>query len=85
MSWNLPQLRKIPDLGGVFVDAIASKFSRFVADIHNLTLRGQKVLLDSIRCEGDEDSILDCPSVTDEECFEHLEDAGVICEGELTS
>ena len=45
-------------------------------------LAGQRVLLDSIRCEGHEDSILDCPSVSDEDCFAHLENAGVVCEGE---
>ena len=44
-------------------------------------MRGQKVVLDSIRCEGHEDSILDCPTIFDEVCYDHLEDAGVICEG----
>lgn len=53
-------------------------------DHEDLATRGQKVLLDSIRCEGHEDSILDCPSVTDEECYRHIENAGVVCEGELT-
>lgn len=63
-------------------DALASKFSRFVEDRVALSDSGQKVHLDSIRCEGDETSIMECPHVTDEVCYKHLEDAGVVCEGQ---
>ena len=62
-------------------DALASKFSRFVVNRQELQSSGQRVLLDSIRCEGHEESILDCSSTTDEDCYEHLENAGVVCEG----
>ena len=52
-----------------------------MADRNALAMMGQKVHLDSIRCEGHEDGILHCPSVYDEYCYQHLENAGVVCEG----
>ena len=63
----------------LFVDAIASKFSRFVPDRE--AIKDQVVAQDSIRCEGDEGSIFDCPHSTSEDCYEQIENAGVICEG----
>lgn len=67
------------------VDAIASKFSRFVPDPDNTTLLQQKVVLGSIHCEGHENSLSDCPTVSSEDCYKHIEDAGVICEGMISS
>ena len=62
-------------------DAIASKFARFVSD--HESIKDQPVVKDSIHCVGDEDDIADCPHSTDEDCYEHIEDAGVICEGKI--
>ena len=61
------------------VDAIASKFARFVTN--HSSIENQPVVLARIQCEGDEESILQCPNITNEDCYEHIEDAGVICEG----
>ena len=60
------------------VDAIASKFSRFEPDPRDITLRQHKVVLSSIHCEGHENSLFDCLTVSSEDCYFHF---GVICEG----
>ena len=56
---------------------MASKFSRFKSDV---TLN-QSVVLDDVQCIGSETSILDCPHTRYENCYNHVENAGVVCEG----
>ena len=56
---------------------MASKFSRFKSDVTS----NQLVVLDDIQCIGSETSILDCPHTRDEDCYNHVENAGVVCEG----
>ena len=65
-------------------DAIASKFSRFVPNRFSEAILNQHVVKDDVHCEGDEENICDCPHSTNEDCYNHIENAGVICEGNAT-
>ena len=41
----------------------------------------QAILLDNVRCRGDEQRLVDCPAVYEHNCnVDHTEDAGVRCE-----